>query len=53
MKILAKPADKPQPAAQPEDAEAALCEYELDARRENELRAKRKRTVESSRPAKQ
>jgi hypothetical protein len=31
--------------AQP-PADAALCRHELDARRENEMRAKRKRDIE-------
>ena len=33
------------PLAEPDDA--ALCQHELDARRENALRATRKRKVES------
>jgi hypothetical protein len=39
-----KPAKPPPPA---DETEAALCQHELDARRENELRARRKREVES------
>jgi hypothetical protein len=35
----------PRPPA--EKADAALCEHELEARRENERRAKRKREIES------
>jgi hypothetical protein len=38
-----KPVGPPPPA---DDDEAALCQHELDARRENELRAKRKREVD-------
>jgi hypothetical protein len=39
-----KPTDRSPPADEPE---AALCQHELDARRENEERAKRKRDIES------
>jgi hypothetical protein len=37
----------PEPAVDPSATEeAALCQHELDARRENEMRAKRKRDIE-------
>ena len=39
-----KPTPSPPPAAVDE---AALCQHELDTRRENERRAKRKREIES------
>jgi hypothetical protein len=39
-----KPAVPSPPA---DEAEAALCQHELDARRENEMRATRKRDMES------
>jgi hypothetical protein len=47
---MAKTGRKPKNsdrAEKPAEPEAALCEYELEARRENELRARRKRAVES------
>jgi hypothetical protein len=41
-----KRTNPPPPQAEDEE-DAALCQHELDARRENALRAKRKREVES------
>jgi hypothetical protein len=41
-----KPVDR-SPVAD-DEPEAALCEHELNARRENEMRAKRKRDIESN-----
>jgi hypothetical protein len=48
---MAKPSpDRPTPDPSPPagEAEAALCQHELDARRENGMRAKRKRDIESN-----
>lgn len=42
---MSKSDPDPKPAE-----EAALCEHELKARRENERRARRKRELESGRP---
>jgi hypothetical protein len=47
---MAKSPPKPKPverAPAADEADAALCQHELDARRENQMRARRKRDIES------
>jgi hypothetical protein len=48
---MTKPSPDHKPANAPPADDAALCEHELAARRENEMRAKRKRDIESRDPS--